>query len=474
MHRLDFLSRDPDLKAKSEQALTEKITLISYNLQQLEANPTQYHLDQIYNALSRSIYLAAKEHIGRKSCVTGYRNPLRVKFNESMLVIQQRIRENIRSIERYRYNTRLKAALLEENKPLRKELRRLISKARKELHQRYIEELENLPPDRQLKILRSINKNRTRTKTHQNEPIDLQKFKEFYYNRFDHTHTRPCDTPLSSELSMDPQEQPPITLKELEKELNRMPNSKAPGYSKIPIEFVKLWRKPLLPTVLRIFNTILRSYTAPSAWNLVLLYPIYKGKDDSQDPQNYRPIALTEHLRKLFEKLLKSRITSYDLKIHTLQNGFQEKKSTLDHCTTLDYLLAATPTRRSRVTCFLDIKGAFDTVDRTLLWHKCRKILPSNIITLLQYMFDHNCFRIISKDSRSSWFDSRAGVLQGSVLSPLLYTIYINDLAKNIKAANLDLPTIPSGSQDTPVECFLFADDISSSCKVPSRPPNYG
>jgi hypothetical protein len=105
---------------------------------------------------------------------------------------------------------------------------------------------------------------------------------------------------------------------------------------------------------------------------------------------------------------------------------------------------------------FLDIKAAYDSVDRKILWNRCRDRGFSNgTIRILQRLFDHNSAQVVVNGKRSQPFGIRAGLLQGSVLSPFLYSVFIDDLAT--KLTQEEKVVIGNFA----LNCTMYADDIA-------------
>lgn len=114
----------------------------------------------------------------------------------------------------------------------------------------------------------------------------------------------------------------------------------------------------------------------PQEWQEALIQPIH-NKGDPKSIANYRPISLTENLRKLYERSLQGTITNaINQSLHKSQGGFRQKRSTIDQIASLNEEIL----QRSRklggrwpVTAYLDIKAAYDTVHRPTLWKTLRE-----------------------------------------------------------------------------------------------------
>ena len=109
------------------------------------------------------------------------------------------------------------------------------------------------------------------------------------------------------------------------------------------------------------------------------------------------------------------------------------------------------------LVAFLDIKAAYDSVDRQLLWAGCRRAgIPDPVIRMLGGMFDHNMSRVVVDGRAGTWFPNHVGLMQGSSLSPFLYALFIDDLPKQLLR---DFPSLPLGNAR--VNSILYADDIA-------------
>ena len=189
-----------------------------------------------------------------------------------------------------------------------------------------------------------------------------------------------------------------------------------------------------------IIENILISSSYPDVWKLANVTPIFK-KGDKQSIVNYRPISLLPICGKIFEKIIFNNIYSY-LNINNLitinQSGFRPGDSTTNQLLFLvDEIHQAFEDPKSLEVraVFLDISKAFDKV-----WHDglIFKLKQNGISGRLLQLFENYPLnrkqRVILNGSRSEYSVIESGVSQGSVLGPLLFLIYINDLERNIKS----------------------------------------
>src|SRR5438270_8496895 len=165
--------------------------------------------------------------------------------------------------------------------------------------------------------------------------------------------------------------------------------------------------------------------------------PIYKHKGNPEDIQNYRPISLTCVARRLYERILARRMKGYIKQLSDYQGGFRENRSTLQQIFCWNEIHVE-GTNRKHV--FLDLKAAYDMVNRTILWDYLRYRYRMNhqLLHRLMDLFDANETRIALLGKESLPFQNKRGLLQGSSLSPILFNFFIDKLLRR-----LDEPSTP-------------------------------
>ena len=184
----------------------------------------------------------------------------------------------------------------------------------------------------------------------------------------------------------------------------------------------------------QLFTAILRhGYVPASLWDC-LIVPIPKGHKDPSVSDNYRSIALAPSLSKILEWVILSQFSEFFL-TSDLQFGFKKGMSTslctgFVKCVVAQYLTNDSPV----YGCFLDLSKAFDLVDHNLLFRRLLdRSLPLPIVRLLMTWYRDQNMRVRWNRTFSDSFSVSNGVRQGGVLSPILFTVYVDELLLQLK-----------------------------------------
>ena len=235
--------------------------------------------------------------------------------------------------------------------------------------------------------------------------------------------------------------------------INKLNSKKAHGFDGISISMLKLCPREVALPLSLIFKNCIEHGVFPTKWKRANVQPVHK-KNSRQSKSNYRPISLLPICSKIFEKVIFDNMYAFFTEQNLLsrnQSGFRPGDSTINQLLSLttEIFNAFEDFDETRAV-FLDISKAFDKV-----WHEglCFKLkrngVNGNLLNLISSFLSDRKQRVVLNGIESEWETVYSGVPQGSVLGPLLFLIYINDLTDNIKS-----------------RIKLFADDSSLFLKV--------
>lgn len=249
----------------------------------------------------------------------------------------------------------------------------------------------------------------------------------------------------------------PMTVNEVRQEITLLNNTNSEGYDEISTKIIKGCVNEIIDVLTYLINLSFGCGIFPEALKFSIIKPLYK-KGDRHDMSNYRPITLIPILSKIYEKCMYKRLLHYCNKFNIIKNeqyGFQKEKSTtLAIYALMKVVLPSINDNNLTTGLFFDLSKAFDLVSHDLLLQKLESlgIRGPPLQWIKSYLHSRQqCVTIpnINGDKdvtlyASEYICNRFGVPQGSILGPILFLLYINDI-----------------TEITNHKCILFADDIS-------------
>ena len=278
---------------------------------------------------------------------------------------------------------------------------------------------------------------------------------EQYNSQFSSNET---EEKINEEIFTDVQEGDLVDIQVSEKDIleaiEKMDANSSAGPDGIPAKFLTKTKETITLPLCIIMRKSLDEGKIPDILKLAYVTPIHKGGSKLK-PEQYRPVSLTSHIMKVFERVVKTRIMNHLLQqglINPGQHGFVPGKSTqtqiLEHLCDI-YEAIAEGVRID--TVYLDFAKAFDKVNHKILLQKLMKHkIKGKIGIWIKEFLSNRKYRVVANGEISEEQDVKSGVPQGTVLAAVLFVIMISDIDEEVKRST--------------VRCF--ADDTRNSLKI--------
>ena len=380
--------------------------------------------------------------------------------------------DNLKNLNRLRKTNPNQKELNENYKKLKAQYNKNIISAKQNFYLNIINHSDNKIRTLWNIVNNKLNKNRNRPEfkiNHNNELIsDVTNisniFGEYFVSvtndqlkkHFGDNISNSCTTSVN--YVNDPLLLEHFTAEEISEIISNLKNKKSTGYDEVPVILLKKCSSELSEIIATILNKSIELGEFPKRLKISVIIPVYK-KDDPLQIQNYRPIALLSIISKIMEKAVSVRMIKF-LETHKIfacnQHGFREGRST--ETATLNFIQYINEKMEKKeyiIGLFFDLSRAFDSLNFNFVAKKLSKLGIQGSLQQWIYSFLNNRKIVVRIDDKtSSQFEINSGIPQGSVLGPLIFLMFINDLPDYILDG----------------EVFIFADDtniIISDLSIP-------
>lgn len=261
----------------------------------------------------------------------------------------------------------------------------------------------------------------------------------------------------------------PVDENEIKKLINSLKNKMSSGHDEIPIKVFKFVGKPLLPPLVHLINSSLITGIFPDQLKIAKVVPLFK-KGEVTEISNYRPISLLPAISKIFEKTMYNRLVEYFEQYNLFddsQHGFRKGKSvTTAAVDFVESIIKSIDNHEKVISIFMDLSKAFDKVCHKTLLKKLEnygvkgivhKWIASYLSNRYQYVETNVVNDSYINKISSSLLKIERGVPQGSILGPLLFLCYINDMPECITNSSKN-------------KLCMYADD--STLKISAKSKN--
>jgi hypothetical protein len=274
--------------------------------------------------------------------------------------------------------------------------------------------------------------------------------------------------------------------KATKKAISRLDPKSAAGFDGIPAAYIKgacvqiqegskaVTKNVLSSRLAELFHLCYTKQVVPEGWKIARLTPLYKNKGPLLDPNSFRMLAVSSVFYRLFANIVRQVTTEWAVregKVPETQFGFFPGRDTVQPAFILRHVVqairhaasqAATRDRRpnSRVyVAFMDFTQAYDTIDRKALWAHLESIaMPQHLLQAVKAMYENDTYILVDGGLSTVPIHPTRGVKQGCPLSPLLFSLYINDFEG--QAPSLSRCGVPLREGSRIVSHMFYADDL--------------
>ena len=256
---------------------------------------------------------------------------------------------------------------------------------------------------------------------------------------------------------------------DIAKIIQNLDPNKAHGHDNISIRMLKICGSSIYKPLEMIFKQCIETGVFPSEWKKANIVPIHK-KGDKQTLENYRPVSLLPICGKILERLMFNEMFNFFIEnklISSNQSGFKPGDSCINQLLSITHEIYESFDVGLEVrSVFLDISKAFDKVWHDgIIYKLTQNGISGNLLNLLEDFLKERKQRVVLNGQVSTWKNIDAGVPQGSILGPLLFLIYINDLTEGL-TTNVKLFADDTSLFSVVHDTQTSANDLNKDLKI--------
>lgn len=419
-----------------KQAYQEKIK------EKYKKEPEKQEIEETWHQFKKIILEAAQESCGKTKIGKG--NKKRTPWWTEQ--IKQAVKQKKETWKKYLNNK--SPQTYEEYKIKREQVKEMVKTAKQEAWVEFGNKIKEAYKDNQKLFYGALKRMRTK----KNEALGyirdeggklltehtqiMERWRQYFKSLLEDDDT--YETPNSEDNEQQEENEyamETITTEELEKAISKLKLGKAAGIDEITPEMIKFLNTEGKEKLLEILNIAYSEGITPQDWQTGLINPIHK-KGDTKDCKNYRGITLLSVPGKIYARILENKIRQQlENSLEESQCGFRPGRGTQDLIFTLRQVAEKTiASGRQAHICFIDLQKAFDLINREDIWKslKKREVNNNNIRAIRSlYKVSRNYIRL--KHETSEVLETTRGLRQGCVLSPLLFSIILDDVIKECK-----------------------------------------